>query len=103
MGVTSNSGFSLYEFITLGAPTPLGILTSTASGQLPNLSLAGNATVGGATLQFVNNNTGQNLVATFTSDVQIDPVPLPASVWLVLSGLLGLGALARKPLTNFVS
>jgi hypothetical protein len=32
-------------------------------------------------------------------NVTVNPVPLPASAWLMLSGMLGLGALVRAPRT----
>jgi len=34
--------------------------------------------------------------ATFTTSFEVVPVPLPAAMWLFGSGLLGLGALARR-------
>jgi hypothetical protein len=47
------------------------------------------------------NSTGYSL--SYSADVMPAPVPLPASAWMMLSGLFGLGALARKPLSTFVS
>jgi hypothetical protein len=52
----------------------------------------------------VNTNIGIHLAfdlsardqATFTTSFEVTPVPIPAAVWLLGSGLLGLGAFARR-------
>jgi len=43
-----------------------------------------------------NNNSGNWRIADFQVDGTASPVPLPASAWLMLSGLGGLGTLARR-------
>ncbi len=60
---------------------------------LGNEYASATSVVGGAPVQY-NNNSGNWRIA----DVQIDgtPVPLPAAVWMLLSGVSGMAGLAKR-------
>jgi hypothetical protein len=51
--------------------------------------------VSGSPVQY-NNNSGNWRIADVQIDGTASPVPLPAAAWLMLSGLGGLGSLARR-------
>jgi len=77
---------------TRGLDLP-GAGITTASGTAPALAFAVAGTNGQYTVESSNSPTtpfGRQLS-------QAAPVPLPASAWMLLSGLLGLGMLVRSP------
>lgn len=45
---------------------------------------------------FLNFGSGSDLVGSWSSSVQISPVPVPAAMWLFGSGLLALAGLRRR-------
>jgi hypothetical protein len=45
---------------------------------------------------FFNDVLGNNNVGPIVDDVRVTAVPLPAAAWLLLSGLVGIGAMARR-------
>jgi hypothetical protein len=73
-----------------GSPGCIGSLGTVSDGPLSSTG--------------VNTNIGLHLVfdltagdkANFTTSFEVVPVPIPAAVWLFGSGLLGLGAFARR-------
>jgi hypothetical protein len=68
----------------LDAPTE----TSTSTGTAPALAFAYST---GGSAAYKSTSTGIGLEVTAAS-----PVPLPAGIWLLGSGVLGLGAMARR-------
>lgn len=67
-----------------------------------NPSLAGGteyasatSVVSGSPVQY-NNNSGNWRIADVQVDGTVTPVPLPGAIWLLASGIGGLGALARR-------
>jgi len=67
---------------------------------LGNEYASATSVVGGAPSQY-NNNSGNWRIADVQIDGTVAPVPLPASVWLMLSGLGALVARARRRVGQF--
>jgi hypothetical protein len=98
-GVTA-IGFDIGSY-TVGASLPVTITLST--GEVFNLLTPADA---GVSTEFVGFTSGTPITSIniaengHTIDITnfevASPVPLPASVWLMLSGLVGVGAVARK-------
>ena len=66
---------------------------STTAGSVFTVESSGTA----ATYDYINNYFGnQGRTYAFGVDYTPSPVPLPASAWLMLSGLVGIGVMARK-------
>jgi len=98
-GVTA-IGFTIGSYV-VGADLPLSITLST--GEIFNLLTPSNAGIDTAFIGFTSSTpiTSINFAESgYTIDITkfevASPVPLPASAWLMLSGLGGLGAMARR-------
>jgi hypothetical protein len=89
--------FQAGEYVnTLSQPNTESSIELYGSGSASAYSSAGlPINVGGGTGFFaiVTNGINSEVVYNISS---LSPVPLPASVWLMLSGLVGVGAMARK-------
>jgi hypothetical protein len=70
-------------------------LVSAYNPSLGNEYASATSVVGGAPVQY-NNNSGNWRIADVQIDGTLAPVPLPASLWLLVSGIGGLGVLGRK-------
>jgi hypothetical protein len=70
---------------------------------LPQESSASTGTASAMAFAYLTSNTAGKFVTSSTAPtfgVQVSTVPLPAGVWLLGSGLLGLGALMRRQRTS---
>ena len=87
-----NAGFSLTNFVTVDT-TNLGSTWGTYT-----LSLFIDPSLAGQILQFGFASTTSNFQdsGNFYDNVSFTQVPLPAAVWLMLSGLIGLAGIRRR-------
>ena len=82
-------------------PLSLGSLQDGASVTIATLRFLANGT-GTASLSFLFSliSAGDalpiDLTAIGTARVVISPIPLPGAIWLMITGLMGVGAMARK-------
>ncbi len=89
-------GAAFGDLIGLSGPSLVGSLTFLAENPgLAGFALA--ATENPAVGNFVSTFTLEEQMVNFSgSSVQISAVPVPAAVWLMLSGLAGIAGMARR-------
>jgi hypothetical protein len=86
----SNNGFNNFSALLLFDPSNNLLYTFTSGVAAPLISLA---TAGTYRLDVVVDLV-RGQTASYTFDAKV--VPLPAAAWLLLSGVAGLGAMARR-------
>jgi len=90
----TNIALAGFGFTSLGA-TLYDITTSTVVGSGLNISLVP-GTAGNNYLLEVYGNGTSPLGGLFGGAVHVSAVPIPAAAWLLISGLAGIGAMARR-------
>jgi hypothetical protein len=95
----NSANFTISLLLYAITASPGNLLSSTALQDPPSVSSVlsvPNAIFAGATFSIIESVPyGPGFYGTVTS-ISAQPVPLPASAWLMLSGLSGLGFLARR-------
>jgi hypothetical protein len=95
----SSPAYGLQDGVTASAGSHSQIFTTTNSGSQTNLwqteSLSFTASGTSTTISIVG-NSGSNYIGLDNVGVVQTAVPLPATAYLMLSGLLGVGAMARR-------
>ncbi|HEX9628119.1 MAG TPA: hypothetical protein VGA00_14355 [Acidiferrobacterales bacterium] len=89
------NGLAFGSFTGLSGPAVVGTLSFTAlAAGTATLTTADNDTPWGG---FISATTGTAQAVTYTgADVTITPIPLPAAVWLMLSGVALIGTHWRR-------
>lgn len=71
-----------------------------AYGAVASFAINSGFVAGLNTLTFIVSNSGEGatglLVRSLTGSAEVAPVPIPAALWLLVSGLLGLAAIGRR-------
>jgi hypothetical protein len=90
---TVNFGFFDSSNLLL-ASTTVSAISSTSPFTLYSLLFTPSTNV--VAKLFFNDLLGTNNIGPILDDVSVTAVPLPAAAWLLLSGLAGIGAMARR-------
>jgi len=92
--VTAGSGGTVTSSLTVGPLAPSDPFTT------QTLTFTTGGTAGTYDLVFLDTNTADNNgnIGALLDNVTVNSVPLPAAAWLLLSGLAGMGLMARRRL-----